>query len=266
MRARFIGVALIALLLPDHALAAGRAGPGGKAPPKPERPACKRAEFRVVLDVGHSAQSPGAISARGVPEYEFNLGLGKFIEKALLAAGFRRTTLLVTPGPARAGLFARVARANALPADLFISIHHDSVPEWFLEVWEHGGKQNRYSDRFAGHSIFVSFENPQLEASLLFGNLLGKQLRAHGFRYTPHYTLPAMDWRRRQLVDAEAGVYRYDELLVLKDTKMPAVLFEAGSIINRSEELLMGSPTQQSVISAAVAKAVELFCAARAAP
>ena len=45
--------------------------------------------------------------------------------------------------------------------------------------------------------------------------------------------------RRRELVDAQAGVYRYDQLIVLKDTRMPAVLLEAGSIVNRDEEMRM---------------------------
>jgi N-acetylmuramoyl-L-alanine amidase len=34
----------------------------------------------------------------------------------------------------------RVTRANALGADLFLSIHHDSVPEQFVEKWEFEGR------------------------------------------------------------------------------------------------------------------------------
>jgi N-acetylmuramoyl-L-alanine amidase len=254
-----------AMLLSGAALVSGRTDAAGTSARKLER-ACNRAQFRVVLDVGHSAEVPGSKSARGVPEYEFNLRLAKRIEKALTGAGFRKTVVLITPGPARAGLFARVARANSMPADLFISVHHDSVPEWFLDVWEHGGKQHGYSDRFSGHSLFVSAENPQAGASLLFGRLLGRELKAQGLRYTPHYTLKEMDWRRRDLLDPETGVYRYDQLIVLRDTKMPAVLLEGGSIVNRSEELVMGSEKRQSAIATAVTKAVEVFCAARAAP
>ena len=40
---------------------------------------------------------------------------------------------------------------------------------------------------------------------------------------------------------------------------MPAVLLEAGSIINRDEELAMGTPERRSLISAAAAAAVERF-------
>ena len=260
-----LGTSLLALplLLSAGAWAATR-GDVPRPPVKPDRSGCSRAQFRVVLDVGHSAEVPGAKSARGVPEYDFNLSLAQRIEKSLTGAGFGKTLLLVTPGPARAGLFKRVARANALPADLFISVHHDSVPEWFLDVWTHGGKEHGYSDRFAGHSLFVSYENAEAQASFRFAQLLGRQLKANGLRYTPHYTLPAMDWRRRDLLDAEAGVYRYDQLVVLRQTKVPAVLLEAGSIVNRAEELLMSTPERQKAIASAVTKAVELFCAARA--
>ena len=44
------------------------------------------------------------------------------------------------------------------------------------------------------------------------------------------------------LLNKETGVYSYDELVVLRTTRMPAVLLEAGSIINRDEELKMDSP------------------------
>jgi len=40
---------------------------------------------------------------------------------------------------------------------------------------------------------------------------------------------------------------------------MPAVLLEAGSIVNRDEELLLATPEYQSLISAAVTDAVEIF-------
>jgi len=66
-----------------------------------------------------------------------------------------------------------VKRANEWPADLFLSIHHDSVPARFLDVWDHEGVQRKYSDRFRGHSMFVSHENPQAAASLYFAQLLG---------------------------------------------------------------------------------------------
>jgi N-acetylmuramoyl-L-alanine amidase len=233
-----------------------------RAEPRPAE-ACARATFRVVIDVGHTAQAPGAISARGVPEFVFNLNLAKRVEQRLLAVGLRRSVLLITEGPSRKGLVDRIRRANALGADLFLSIHHDSVPDKFLEKWEFEGQPRSFSDRFNGHSIFISYDNSDRAGSLLFARLLGSQLRERGLHYTPHYTDRIMGHRQRLLVDAQVGVYRYDQLLVLRDTSMPAVLLEAGSIINREEEVRMSSVEHQTLISAAVADAVESFCAAR---
>jgi N-acetylmuramoyl-L-alanine amidase len=97
----------------------------------------------------------------------------------------------------------------------------------------------------------------------LFGKLLGQQLKAQGMSYAPHYVEKFMGIRQRELVDANAGVYRFDNLVVLMSTTMPAVLFEAGSIINRDEEVLMGNPDHQATIASAVTTAVESFCAAQ---
>src|SRR5260221_1279792 len=229
----------------------------GVAPQESKSSKCNRAKFRVILDVGHTVEDPGAISARGVPEYEFNLRLAKQIEKKLVEAGYSKTLLLVTGGQAITGLVQRVAVANKSAADLFMSLHHDSVPDAFLENWEYEGKQYHFSDRFIGHSIFVSYENSNSTASIFFAKLLGKQLKDRGLKYTPHYTEAIMGGRRRELLDAAVGVYRFDKLYVLRATQMPAVLLEAGSIINRDEELLMNTEDRQSLISAAVLGSVE---------
>jgi len=248
----------VAAVLSALSLGIARAEPADHAAAK-----CARADFRVVLDVGHTAESPGAKSARGLDEYDFNLRLAKVIDQALRDAGFAKTVLMVTDGPGIRSMYVRVARANALDANLLLSIHHDSVPDKFLEKWDYNGKAETFSDRFKGHSIFVSDDNVDLKDSLLFGHMLGEQLKARGLQYTPHYTESFMGRWQRTLLDADAGVYRYDTLFVLKKTQMPAALLEAGSIANRDEELVMASPERQQLIGAAVVDAVDSFCAAQ---
>ncbi len=246
--------------------AAWRSAHGEDKAPEAAKPAnadCQRATFRVVVDVGHTVKVPGAMSARGVPEYDFNLHLAEDIKKALVDAGFEKTTLLIVGTSPPSGLVERAVRANGMPADLFISIHHDSVPDQLLQSWDFEGKQNRFNDNYPGYALFISNDNADRMGSLQFGKLLGKALEARGLQYTPHYTLPLMGNRRRILVDAEAGVYRYDQLVVLRATRMPAVLLEAGSIVNRQEELELGTPERRALTSAAVESAVEDFCAAR---
>jgi len=258
---------LSAAVLPGAVLAAEPAAVVHAGPPdnpvNSGAPTCARAGFRILLDVGHTARSPGATSARGGDEFDFNLRLARQIDQALLESGFARTVLMVTEGRAIPSLYARVAHANELSANLLLSIHHDSVPDRFLEKWDYNGKPKRFSDRFKGHSIFISDDNPDPKDSLLFGSMLGQQLKLRGLQYTPHYTESFMGRWRRALLDADAGVYRYDTLFVLKKAQMPAALLEAGSIANRDEELVMASPERQKLISAAVVDAVDSFCAAQ---
>jgi N-acetylmuramoyl-L-alanine amidase len=230
---------------------------------KPVAPRCEPSKFRIVLDVGHTAESEGAISARNVSEFVFNLRLAKRIAEKLKAEGFAQTKLLLTEGKARRSLVKRVAAANNLAADLFLSIHHDSVPNKFLEDWEFEGKKSHFSDRFSGYSVFVSRSNPDFKTSFAFAELIGKEMKAQGLDYARQYSQAIMGRYQRPLLNKETGVYRYDELIVLRKTQMAAALLEAGSIINRDEELKMSSPERQDIISSGVTAAVKEFCEPR---
>ena len=214
---------------------------------KPAATICDPSKFRIVLDVGHTAESEGAISARNVAEFVFNLRLARRIEEKLKAEGFAETKLLVTRGKARPSLVKRVAAANNLHANLFLSIHHDSVPDKFLENWEFEGKKSHFSDRFSGYSVFVSRDNPDFKTSLAFAELVAKEMKAQGLQYARQYSEPIMGRYRHPLLNKETGVYSYDQLVVLRTTRMPAVLLEAGSIINRDEELKMDSPERRDI-------------------
>jgi N-acetylmuramoyl-L-alanine amidase len=227
---------------------------------KPAETKCDPAKFRFIVDVGHTVQSDGAMSARNVPEFQFNLHLAQRLVEKLKSEGFATTKLLVTEGKARPSLGARVASANNWHADLFLSIHHDSVPDKMMEDWEFEGKKSHFSDRFSGYGLFVSKENPDFVTSMRFAKLIGTQMRAQGIKFADQYTLPIMGRYRHDLLDRDAGIYRYDHLIVLMKTHMPAVLLEAGSIINRDEELQMASPERQDMTIAAIATALKQFC------
>jgi N-acetylmuramoyl-L-alanine amidase len=221
---------------------------------------CEPAKFRIALDVGHTAESEGASSARNVPEFAFNLRLARQIEEKLKAEGFAATRLLVTEGKAKPSLFKRVAVANDWHANLFLSIHHDSVPDKLLEDWEFDGKKSHFSDRFSGYSVFVSHNNADFKTSLAFAELLAKEMKAKGLQYAHQYTMPIMGHYQHPLLNKETGVYSYDQLVVLRKTEMPAVLLEAGSIINRDEELKMDSAERRDIITSAVLAAAKDFC------
>jgi len=248
-----------------HTVKLAALGPAALNPSalKPAATTCDPSKFRIVLDVGHTAESEGAISARNVAEFVFNLRLAQRIEEKLKAEGFAETRLLLTYGKAKPSLVKRVAAANNLHADLFLSIHHDSVPNKLLDDWEFEGKKSHFSDRFSGYSVFVSRNNPDFKTSLAFAELIGKEMKAQGLQYAKQYTEPIMGRYQHPLLNKETGIYSYDELVVLRKTRMPAALLEAGSIINRDEELKMSSPERRDVISSGVTAAVKEFCERR---
>jgi N-acetylmuramoyl-L-alanine amidase len=260
-----IAVSLIPLLLSsaDHGQAAGARKAARTKIKLPAAETCDPRRFRIVLDVGHTSESQGATSARNDVEFGFNLQLTRLIGARLKSAGFVATRVLVTEGKARASLLKRVGTANSAHADFFLSIHHDSVPDKMLEPWEFEGAKSYFSDRFSGHSLFVSEHNPHFSASLAFARLLGRELKQKGLQYATQYSLPLMGRYRHPLLDKDVGIYRYDGLVVLSQTRSAAVLLEAGSIINRDEEMAMNSPERQELIATAVTAAMRAYCERR---
>lgn len=259
-----IAAALFPLLVSsvdDGQAAVARRAARAIKPPAPEP--CDPRRFKIILDVGHTSESQGATSARNDVEFGFNLQLAKLIGERLKAAGFAATRVLVTDGKARASLLKRVGTANDAHADFFLSIHHDSVPDKMLETWEFDGAKSYFSDRFSGHSLFVSERNPRFAASLAFAKLLGRELKEKGLQYAGQYALPVMGRYRHELLDKDVGVYRYDGLVVLSQTRSAAVLLEAGSIINRDEEMAMNSPERRELIATAVVTAMRAYCERR---
>lgn len=205
----------------------------------------------IAVDVGHYLKNPGAISARGVPEFEYNLRLAREIEAALKHAG--HGTLLIGDDGLSEDLAKRAPRASGM--DLFISIHHDSVQPRFLSEWEQDGAARSYSDRFSGFSLFVSNLNPHTASSLKCASAVGAGLRNAGFTPSRYHADPILG-ENRPFADETNGVHYFDNLAVLKTAGIPALLFEAGVIVNRDEELRMRDPAVRDRISLSIVKAV----------
>jgi N-acetylmuramoyl-L-alanine amidase len=174
--------------------------------------------------------------------------------------------MIVISGPnTHASRLQRSKRANDLAADLFISLHHDGVKNETLIPWQHDGKTRWFLDKFEGFSLWVSQKNNRYEESLSFAKTLADRLMASGLKFTTHHdemTNTAKYGRIAPLVDRARGIYdAYDNLAVLYESRMPAVLFEVGMLVNRAEEQVLSSPARRATIAKAVAEAVERFCA-----
>jgi len=213
-------------------------------------PAAAR-EPLVAVDVGHFLAEPGALSARGRPEFEFNRALALDLRDALEAQG-DRVRLIGAAGDAEV-LSRRTTAARG--ASLFLSVHHDSVQPHYLEEWEHEGKTRRFSDRFAGFSLFVSRRNPELTGSLACASAIGARLRSAGFAPSVYHAEP-IPGESKPFADRLNGVHYFDNLVVLHTATQPAVLLEAGVIVNRAEELRMSEPATRRRLAEAVAAGV----------
>ncbi len=195
----------------------------------------------VALDVGHYRGAPGAISARGVPEFELNLALARDVKRSLGAEGL----LVRMIGERGDYAVLRDRTRDAEAADLFLSIHHDSVREEFLPA----------AGLFSGFSLFVSRLNPRPEKSLACAAAIGERLRAAGFAPSRYHADPALG-SGRAFADEANGVHYYDNLAVARTATMPSVLVEAGVIVNPEEEQRLRDPQVRDRIARAIAGAV----------
>jgi N-acetylmuramoyl-L-alanine amidase len=206
----------------------------------------------IALDVGHYREKPGAISARGRPEFEFNLDLAREIESALQARG--HTTRIIGAEGAMKSLWRRARAAKG--ADLLVSVHHDSTREKYQATWIYEGAAQRYSDRFAGFSLFVSRENPAWRKGLNCASAIGAALARAGFTPSLYHADPVLG-ENRPFADKANGAHYFDHLAVLRRAAMPALLFEAGVIVNRDEEMRMRNGAVRERIAAGVALGID---------
>lgn len=211
-----------------------------------ETPQCS-----VAVDVGHFRAQPGAMSARGVPEFEFNLALARELRSALQ----RRGCEVMMIGEDGDVISLRERTALAKGAGLFLSVHHDSVKSQYLNEWNVDGLVRYYTDEFAGFSLFVSRDNPDVQRSLACASWIGAELRSAGYAPSLYHADPIRG-EDRPFADKRNGVHYYDQLVVLGTAAQGAVLLEAGVIVNRDQELLLMLPQTRESIAQAVASGV----------
>jgi N-acetylmuramoyl-L-alanine amidase len=217
-----------------------------------------RGAVKVIIDVGHTPTDTGQISARGVPEFEFNTRLAQQVMDELKSAGFQSARMIRSEKNGHSGLELRAQRANDIDADIFISVHHNGVKDDMLIPWQYQGQKHYYLDKFKGYAILISKKNSRYDESLA-DDLIGSRLE-----FTTHHdekTNTAMYGRVGPMVDRARGIYAFDNLVVLHETEMPALILEAGMIVNRNEEVILSSPARRATIAKAVVDALKKFCA-----
>jgi len=208
---------------------------------------------RVALDVGHSRTSPGARSARGRDEFSFNRETALAVADVLRDLGAK--VILINGDGTLTGLWDRPRIAVRKRAHAYISIHHDSAQPRYWETWTFEGEKHAYCDRFSGYSVFCSKKNFLADQSRALALEVGRALRRAGLEPTLHHNEP-IPGENRPLIDEEAGVYEFTDLIVAKAGRIPSILLECGVILHRDEELRVQTPEYRELLALAIADAM----------
>jgi N-acetylmuramoyl-L-alanine amidase len=219
---------------------------------------CWAGDFNIAIDIGHTINSPGATSARGVPEYLFNQNIGTLLHRQLRRDMRFKDSFIINETGDDISLAARAAIANQRGAHLLVSLHHDSVQPKDLSPWLWQGSILPHCDKFTGYSIFYSEINRRPFNSLIFAVILGSEMLRGGFCPTLHHA-EKFTGGDKDLINRTRGIYKYNKLVVLKEANMPAVLFECGIIKNRNEELQLGDAQYQNRLVAALFNAINKY-------
>ncbi|KWK79909.1 cell wall hydrolase [Burkholderia ubonensis] len=204
----------------------------------------------IVIDTGHTLARPGSTGASGRVEYLYNLDLSSAVARRLGNDGAR---VLRTAADGRE-IKLDQRSTQAPDANLFVSIHHDSMQQQFIDA----GRQRE----FRGFSVFVSERNPHYEQSLRCAKAIAGKLVAAGETPSLYHAQPIRG-ENRPLIDPHLGIHRFDDLVVLRTAPVPAVLVEAGVIVNPDEEKRLAQHDTIQRLSAAIAGGIEACTASK---
>jgi N-acetylmuramoyl-L-alanine amidase len=242
---------LLAAALVSWGIAAGTpraspstaAGPGGARGRPPI----------VVLDPGHGGSNPGAAGTTGLHEKQLALALATAVADRLRTRGIaveltRTTDRTVT-------LRQRVARADQLRADLFVSIHANASPSRTQRGYETYVLTPRGID-VDGRALRSDTTTPRPgvdpDVALVLDDVErgASQWEAADLAVRMQRAL-----RDRRGGDGDRGV-RQDAQHVLLGATMPAVLVEVGFIDHPIEGRQLAEPAVQAQLADAIAEAI----------
>jgi N-acetylmuramoyl-L-alanine amidase len=212
----------------------------------------------VVLDPGHTPNRPGALGVRGMHEVGYNDHFTAMLADALKSSGY---SVIITREPDKnIDLLGRAAIANHAEPLLFLSIHHDSAQPKYLERITLSPAQEGYKTKksIAGYSIFTSKLNPAFAESYRFAEMLGDNLLALKRPPSLHHAEP-IEGEDRELLNRDLGIYRFDDLVVLKNTTAPAALLEVGVIVDEKDEAYIGDVHHQDILCKAIVAAIDAY-------
>ncbi|WP_212887415.1 N-acetylmuramoyl-L-alanine amidase family protein [Helicobacter pylori] len=218
---------------------------------------------KIVLDAGHGGKDCGAMSTNLVCEKDIVLEVVKFLHKELKKRGY--SVLLTRDKDIYIDLVARTELANKKSADLFISVHANSIPKrstsnahgietYFLstarserarKVAEQENKDNVNLMDYFSKSLLLNSLNTQ---RLIVSNKLAIDVQ-YGM----------LQSIRKNYPDVVDGGVREGPFWVLAGALMPSILIEIGYNSHVIESKRIQSKPYQKILAKGIADGIDSF-------
>ncbi|GAA7702615.1 N-acetylmuramoyl-L-alanine amidase [Helicobacter pylori] len=218
---------------------------------------------KIVLDAGHGGKDCGAMSANLVCEKDIVLEVVKFLHKELKKRDY--SVLLTRDKDIYIDLVARTELANKKSADLFISVHANSIPKrstsnahgietYFLstarserarKVAEQENKDNVNLMDYFSKSLLLNSLNTQ---RLIVSNKLAIDVQ-YGM----------LQSIRKNYPDVVDGGVREGPFWVLAGALMPSILIEIGYNSHAIESKRIQSKPYQKILAKGIADGIDSF-------
>ncbi|GAA8394955.1 N-acetylmuramoyl-L-alanine amidase [Helicobacter pylori] len=218
---------------------------------------------KIVLDAGHGGKDCGAMSANLVCEKDIVLEVVKFLHKELKKRGY--SVLLTRDKDIYIDLVARTELANKKSADLFISVHANSIPKRSTSN-AHGIETYFLSTARSERARKVAEQENRDDVNLmdyfsksLFLNSLNTQRLIVSNKLAIDVQYGMLQSVRKNYPDVVDGGVREGPFWVLAGALMPSILIEIGYNSHAIESKRIQSKPYQKILAKGIADGIDSF-------
>ncbi|MGL2484416.1 N-acetylmuramoyl-L-alanine amidase family protein [Helicobacter pylori] len=218
---------------------------------------------KIVLDAGHGGKDCGAMSANLVCEKDIVLEVVKFLHKELKKRGY--SVLLTRDKDVYIDLVARTELANKKSADLFISVHANSIPKHSTSN-AHGIETYFLSTARSERARKVAEQENKDDVNLmdyfsksLFLNSLNTQRLIVSNKLAIDVQYGMLQSIRKNYPDVVDGGVREGPFWVLAGALMPSILIEIGYNSHAIESKRIQSKPYQKILAKGIADGIDSF-------
>ncbi|MBH0250078.1 N-acetylmuramoyl-L-alanine amidase family protein [Helicobacter pylori] len=218
---------------------------------------------KIVLDAGHGGKDCGAMSTNLVCEKDIVLEVVKFLHKELKKRGY--SVLLTRDKDIYIDLVARTELANKKGADLFISVHANSIPKRSTSN-AHGIETYFLSTARSERARKVAEQENKDDVNLmdyfsksLFLNSLNTQRLIVSNKLAIDVQYGMLQSVRKNYPDVVDGGVREGPFWVLAGALMPSILIEIGYNSHAIESKRIQSKPYQKILAKGIADGIDSF-------